>query len=86
LPAFSLIPFKARQAFDRSGFAPALLPQLGNLTREATEGLFDPMPVRIPLLVHDSLIFMLGGFPSARIGWVNAKRSDVLGANQLCRK
>jgi hypothetical protein len=62
----------------RSGFAPALLAKFGDLTRKAHERVFHSMPVRVALMLEDSLIVVLGDFPTGRAGAANMKGSDAI--------
>jgi len=43
-----------------------LLAQFSDLTCKAQERWLKPMPVRVALLLHDSLIVVLGDFPTGR--------------------
>lgn len=79
-------PVLIRNAGASSGFAPALLAQLGDVTRKADERLLDPMPVRVVLLLDDSPIFVLGGFPTGGAHRANMKGSDVIRAHKRCRE
>ena len=58
-----------------------MLAKFGDLTRKAHERVFDPMPVRVALLPDDSLIVVLGDFPTGRAGAANMKGSDAIGAH-----
>ncbi len=66
--------------------APALLAKFGDLTRKAHQRVFDPMPVRVALLLHDSLIVVLGDFPTGRAGRANMKGSDAISAHKRGRE
>jgi hypothetical protein len=63
-----------------------LLAKLGDLPRKAHERLFNPMPVRVSLLLDDSLIVVLGDFPTGGAGRANMKGSDAIGAHKSGRE
>jgi hypothetical protein len=63
-----------------------LLAKFGDLTRKAHQRVFDPMPVRVALLLDDSLIVVLGDFPTGRAGRANMKGSDAIGAHKRGRE
>jgi hypothetical protein len=44
------------------------------------------MPVRVALLLHDTLIVVLGDFPTGRAGAANMKGPDAIGAHQRGRE
>jgi hypothetical protein len=57
-----------------------LLTQSGDVTRKADERLLDPMPVRVESQ-DDSLIFVLGGFPTSGARRANMKGPEVIRAH-----
>jgi hypothetical protein len=67
-------------------FTPALLQKDGNLPSEVSEGSLHVVPVRVPLLPYNLLIFMFGRFPSGQMHSVNVKGSDVIPANKRRRE
>ena len=68
-----------------SDFAPALLTQFGDVTRKTDERSLNPMPVRVKSQ-DDSLIFVLGGFPTSGARRANMKGPDVIRAHKRCRE
>src|SRR4029453_4044427 len=64
-------------------FTPALLDERTNFPSEGGEGSLNPVPVRVALLVHNSIILTFECFPPGQ-GWMNVKGSDVIRANE-CR-
>lgn len=69
-----------------AGFAPTLFSEFGDLACVATERQLHAMPVRVALLLHDSLIVTLGRFPAGRGCRPNLKRPNVISANECCRE
>jgi hypothetical protein len=63
-----------------------LFAKFSNLARIARKRLLNTMPVREALVLDDSLIFVLGGFPTGRARGANMKGSDVIGAHKRCRQ
>lgn len=65
-----------------SRLTPALLEEYGNLPSEMCDGSLYPVPVRVPLLLYNVLVFTFGRFPTGHVRWVNVKGSDVIRANK----
>ena len=63
-----------------------MLAKFGDLTRKAHERLFNPMPVRVALLLHNTLIIVLGDSLTGRAGAANVKGSDAIGAHKRGRE
>lgn len=66
-------------------FTPALFEECGNLPSEMSERSLHPMPVRVPMLDNVSIL-TFGRFPTGKVHWMDAERSDVTRANERRRE